>query len=153
MNRLALLAAGAAGLAVYAIALANANADVPPAGTMETVTTCGNSGLQGGLATRVCAGISGTTVEFYGRVGLAGPPSPGSPLPATKELLTTLSVEVVGAAAPQTQVKSVLFASASLEVRGPVNTVPCGSIVRGTFGVASFPRAASPVVHEVTITC
>lgn len=151
MNRLALLAASAAGLAVYAIT--PASAAVLPADTIETVTSCGNSRLQAGLATRVCAEITGTTVEFYGTVGLAGPPSPGSPMPAAKELLTTLSAEVVGAAAPQTQVKSVVFTSVTLEVRGLASAVPCGSTVRGTFGVASFPRAANPVVHEVTLTC
>lgn len=151
MNRLALLAATAAGLAVYAITPAHAAA--LPGDPIETVTSCGNSRLQAGLATRVCAEITGTTVEFYGTVGLAGPPSPGSPTPAVKELLTTLTAEVVGAAAPQTQVRPVLFTSAHLEVRGLATTVPCGSTVRGTFGVASFPWAAHPVVHEVTLTC
>nr|WSX48001.1 hypothetical protein OG409_02975 [Streptomyces sp. NBC_00974] len=152
MNRLALLAASAAGLAVYAIT--PAHAAVLPADANETVTTCGDLRLQAGLNTRVCAEITGTTVEFYGKVGLAGPPSPGGPMPAAEELLTTLSVEVVGTAAPQTQVKSVIFTSANLEVRGPAAaTVRCGSTVRGTFGVASFPRASNPVVHEVTVTC
>ncbi|MFZ3467702.1 hypothetical protein ACODT3_38890 [Streptomyces sp. 4.24] len=152
MNRLALLAAGAAGLALCSITPANA-APVLPADTGGTVTSCGSSGLQAGLATRVCAEVTGATVEFYGTVGLAGPPSPGSPAPAAKDLLTTLSAEVVGSAAPQTQVKRVVFTSANLQVRGPVATVPCGSTVRGTFGVASFPRPAQPVVHEVTIAC
>ncbi|AWZ04905.1 hypothetical protein [Streptomyces sp. ICC4] len=153
MNRLALLAAGAAGLALFSITPANA-APVLPADTGGTVTTsCGSSGLQAGLATRVCAEVTGATVEFYGTVGLAGPPSPGSPAPAAKELLTTLSTEVVGSAPPQTQVKRIIFTSANLQVRGPVTTVPCGSTVRGTFGVTSFPRPAQPVVHEVTITC
>ncbi|MEV6956889.1 hypothetical protein [Streptomyces sp. NPDC051183] len=151
MNRLALLAASAAGLTVFAIS--PANAAVLPADTAETVTSCGNSGLQAGLATRVCAEITGTTVEFYGTVGLAGPPSPGSPAPTPKELFTTLSTQVVGVGAPQTQSRQVIFIATKLEVRGLVSTVPCGSTVRGTFGVASFPRAASPVTHEVTITC
>ncbi|MFD9339683.1 hypothetical protein ACFWBF_35695 [Streptomyces sp. NPDC060028] len=151
MNRLALLAAGAASLAIYAIT--PASAAVAQTDTSETVTSCGNSGLQAGLATRVCAEISGTTVEFYGTVGLAGPPSPGSPAPGAKELFTTLSVEVVGGTTPATQTKPVIFASSNLEVHGLVSTVPCGSTVRGTFGVASFPWTARPVVHEVTITC
>ncbi|WP_327250532.1 hypothetical protein [Streptomyces sp. NBC_01244] len=156
MNRLALLAASAMSLAVCTItpaAAAATTAAAPPAGTTETVTSCGSSGLQAGLATRVCAEITGTTVTFYGKVGLAGPPSPGSPQPAAKELLTTLTVETVGAASPQTQVKPVLFTSATLEVRAPAATASCGSTVRGTFGVAAYPRAASPVVHEVTLTC
>ncbi|MET9470096.1 hypothetical protein ABZY44_35950 [Streptomyces sp. NPDC006544] len=151
MNRIALLAASAAGLAVYAIA--PAHAAVLPTDATETVTSCGNSRLQAGLATRVCAEITGTTVEFYGRVGLAGPPSPGGPAPAPRELLTTLSVEVAGAAAPRTQFTSALFTASNLEVRGTADTVPCGSTVRATFGVASYPYAANPVVHEVTVTC
>ncbi|WP_327308903.1 hypothetical protein OG730_39955 [Streptomyces sp. NBC_01298] len=150
MNRLALLAASALGLLVCTITPAVA---APSADTIETVTSCGSSGLQAGLATRVCAEITGTSVTFYGKVGLAGPPSPGSPLPVTKELLTTLTVEVVGSAAPQTQVKPVLFTAATVEVRAPAGSAPCGSTVRGTFGVASYPRAASPVVHEITLTC
>lgn len=151
MNRLALLAASAAGLAVCAITPASAAA--LPADTTGTVVTCGNSGLQAGLATRVCAEVTGTTVEFYGTVALAGPPSPGSPAPAAKELLTTLSVDAVGDTAPRTQFKSVVFTAAKIEVRGLASTVPCGSTVRATFGVTSFPRPASPVVHEVTLTC
>ncbi len=154
MNRLALLAAGAMTLAVCTITPATAAA--PPADTTEKVTSCGNSGLQAGLATRVCAEISGTSITFYGKVGLAGPPSPtfpGSPQPAARELLTTLSVEVVGGAALSTQMKPLLFTAATLEVRAPAATAPCGSTVRGTFGVASYPRAASPVAHEVTLTC
>ncbi|MFD9353456.1 hypothetical protein [Streptomyces sp. NPDC060031] len=151
MNRLALLAAGAVSLAVYAIT--PASAAVLPAGTSETVTSCGNSGLQAGLATRVCAEISGTTVEFYGTVGLAGPPSPGGPAPSAKELYTTLSAEVVGGTTPVTQSKPVIFTSSNLQVHGLVSTVPCGSTVRGTFSVASFPWTARPVVHEVTVTC
>ncbi|MER5486076.1 hypothetical protein ABT024_23105 [Streptomyces sp. NPDC002812] len=150
MNRLALLASTALGLALCTITPAAA---APPADTIETVTSCGNSGLQAGLATRVCAEITGTTVTFYGKAGLAGPPSPGSPQPAVKELLTTLSVEAVGAAPPRTQVKPVLFAGATLQVRAPAVTAPCGSTVRGTFGVAAFPHAANPVVHEVTLGC
>ncbi|MGW6691756.1 hypothetical protein [Streptomyces sp. NPDC054961] len=151
MNRIALLAASAAGLAVYAIA--PAHAAVLPADATETVTSCGDSRLQAGLATRVCAEITGTTVEFYGKVGLAGPPSPGSPAPAPKELLTNLSVEVVGVAAPRTQYARVLFTASNVEVRGTADTVPCGATVRGTFGVASYPYGANPVVHEVTVTC
>ncbi|MFD9303337.1 hypothetical protein ACFWCB_11890 [Streptomyces sp. NPDC060048] len=151
MKRLALLAASAASLAAYAITPAHAAA--LQADTIGTVTSCGDSRLQAGLATRVCAEITGTTVEIYGTVGLAGPPSPGSPLPAAQELFTTLSAEVVGAAAPQTQVKPVVFTSANLEVRGLVGTATCGSTVRGTFGVTTFPWAANPVVHELAITC
>ncbi|MDJ0384551.1 hypothetical protein [Streptomyces sp. G-G2] len=145
MNRLTLLAAGTAGLAVFAITPASAT--VQSAETTATVTSCGNAGLQAGLSTRLCADVTGTSVEFYGKVTLAGPS------PTTKELITTLSVEVVGNGTPTTLTRSVIFNSAPLEIRGPVSTVPCGSTIRGTFGVAFFPRPAQPVVHEVTITC
>ncbi|KJY34469.1 hypothetical protein VR46_32675, partial [Streptomyces sp. NRRL S-444] len=106
MNRLALLAVGVAGLTVLA---AGPAAATPEAAADQTVTTCGNSGLQAGLLTRLCAEVTGNAVQFYGRVSLAGPPSPGSPTPATKELSTTLSAEVVGAGAPPlTQDKPVV---------------------------------------------
>lgn len=151
MNRLALLAVGVAGLTVLA---AGPAAATPEAAADQTVTTCGNSGLQAGLLTRLCAEVTGNAVQFYGRVSLAGPPSPGSPTPAAKELSTTLSAEVVGAAAPPlAQYKPVVFTATTLEVRGPASTVPCGTTVRGTFGVASFPWTPQPVVHEVTVTC
>ncbi|MFJ6793612.1 hypothetical protein [Streptomyces sp. NPDC091268] len=153
MNRLTLLVASTAAAGLALCASTPAGAAARPAGTAETVVSCGNSALQSGLSTRVCAEVTGTTVAFYGRVALAGPPSPGSPAPATRELVTTLSVGVVGGAAPETQVKPVLFTTTTLEVRGPVTTVACGSTVRGTFGVASYPWTARPVAHEVTIPC
>ncbi|MFD9007754.1 hypothetical protein [Streptomyces sp. NPDC059552] len=150
MNRLALLAVGVAGLTV----LAAGPAAAAPEAADQTVTTCGNSGLQAGLLTRLCAEVTGNAVQFYGRVSLAGPPSPGSPTPAPKELSTRLSAEFVGAGAPPlTQDKPVVFTITTLEVRGPASTVPCGTTVRGTFGVASFPWAPQPVAHEVTLTC
>lgn len=150
MNRLALLAVGAAGLTALTCAPAFA---ATPAAAAETVTSCGSAGLQAGLTTRVCADVTGTTVEIHGRIGLAGPPSPGSPAPEPRELFTTLSVEVVGGDAPVTRARPVAFNSSNLEVRGPAASVPCGSTVRAAFGVASFPWTARPVVHEVTVTC
>ncbi|WP_405982714.1 hypothetical protein [Streptomyces sp. NBC_00158] len=150
MNRLALLAVGAAGLTALTCAPAFAAA---PAAATETVTSCGDAGLQAGLTTRVCADVTGTTVEIRGRIGLAGPPSPGSPAPGPRELFTTLTVEVLGGAAPVTQARPVVFNSSTLEVGGPAGPVPCGSTVRATFGVASFPWTARPVVHEVTVSC
>ncbi|WP_185899640.1 hypothetical protein [Streptomyces sp. WAC07061] len=150
MNRLALLTAAAVGLTALTGAPAIA---ATPAAATETVTSCGSPGLQAGLNTRVCVEVTGTTVVVHGKVGLAGPPSPGSPAPEPRELLTTLSAEVVGAGAPVTQAKPVVFTAAGLEVRGPAAAVPCGATVRAAFGVASFPWAARPVVHEVTVTC
>ncbi|MFD5417235.1 hypothetical protein ACFWJT_04220 [Streptomyces sp. NPDC127069] len=151
MNRLALLAAGASVLT--ALTAAPAFADTTPATPTETVISCGPSGLQAGLSTRVCAEVTGTTVEFYGTVGLAGPPSPGSPVPEPKQLFTTLSVEVVGDGAPLVRQWSVVFTSSTVEVRGEAASASCGSTVRASFGVASFPWAARPVVHEVTLDC
>nr|WSX53843.1 hypothetical protein OG409_35935 [Streptomyces sp. NBC_00974] len=145
MNRLALLAAGTAGLAAFAITPASATAQ--SANATETVTSCGNSGLQAGLSTRLCAEVTGNAVVFYGKVGLAGP------TPVSKQLIATLSAEVIGSGAPSAQTWYVSFNSAPLELRGPANTVPCGSTIRGTFGVASFPQSANPVTHEVTVTC
>ncbi|MEU3312690.1 hypothetical protein ACGFY6_18120 [Streptomyces sp. NPDC048387] len=150
MNRLTLLAVGAVGMTVLTAAPAVA---ATPADVAQTVTTCGGSGLQAGLSTRVCADVTGTTAEFYGTVGLAGPPSPGSPAPQPKELYTTLSVEVVGAGSPVTRAVPVVFTSSAVEVRGQAASAPCGSTIRATFGVASYPWSARPVVHEVTLTC
>lgn len=151
MNRLALLTVGAASLTAFA--LTPAHAATPPSNTAETVTSCGNTGLQAGLATKVCAEITGTTVEIYGTIALAGPPSPGSPAPTPKELFTTLSAGVVGGASPGIQTKRVVFSSSTIEVHGLISTVPCGSTVRGTLGVTTYPWTANPVAHEVTITC
>lgn len=150
MNPLAPLAVGIAATTVLAVAPADA---VAPHAASDTVTSCGYAGLQAGLATKLCADVTGNVVEFYGRVSLAGPPSPGSPAPAPKELVTSLSAGVVGGVSPDTQDKQVIFTSSTLEVRGLVSTVPCGSTLRGTFGVASYPWAARPVAHEITITC
>lgn len=148
MNRLAVLAAGAA-----ALTLLTTTPALAAAAPAETVTSCGASGLQSGLATRVCADVSGTTVEFYGTVALAGPPSPGSPAPAPRQLFTTLSVEAVGGGSPVTHDRPVVFTASAVEVRALAASAPCGSTLRASFGVASFPWPSRPVVHEVTLTC
>ncbi|MEV7416634.1 hypothetical protein [Streptomyces sp. NPDC089919] len=150
MKRSAVLTAAVAGLSLAALAPAVAVA--APAGATETVVTCGNSGLQAGLSTRLCAEVTGNTVTFVGKVGLAGPPSPGSPAPAPKELITTFAATVDGAALPGVT-KYVVFNNANLDVPGLSTTAACGSTVRATFGVATFPWTARPVSHEVTVTC
>ncbi|MFK0257044.1 hypothetical protein [Streptomyces sp. NPDC090445] len=154
-HRLAALAIGVAGLTALTTAPAAAmpSAVIPPGATTETVTSCGNSALQAGLTTRLCADVTGDVVEFYGRVSLAGPPSSGSPAPAPKELFTTLSAAVADGTSPETLDRRVVFTSTTIEVRGLVTTAACGATVRGAFGVASFPWAARPVAHEVTISC
>ena len=148
MKRLALLAAGITGMTALAIAPASATTTPP-----TTVTTCGAMAYQAGLATRVCAAVTGNTVEMYGRISLAGPPSPGSPAPAPKELMTTLASEVVGGTSLGSQTTKVLFSTSTIEVHGVIGSVPCGSTVRGTFGVASYPWTPNPVSHTVTVTC
>ncbi|MGG8409009.1 hypothetical protein ACM614_21645 [Streptomyces sp. 12297] len=151
MNRLALLTATVAGLTVLAVA--PAGAATAPQGATETVTSCGNLGLQAGLATRVCADVTGNTVQIYGKVSLAGPPSPGSPAPAPKDLMTSVTSEILGSGAPVTTNGRVIFTATTIKVPGATSTVPCGSTIRGTFAVASYPWTANPVVHEVTIAC
>ncbi|MFJ3928442.1 hypothetical protein [Streptomyces sp. NPDC090022] len=151
MNRLAPLVVGVIGLSVLSMTPAGAAALRPD--TAEPAVSCGASGLQAGLATRICVEVTGTTAAVYGTVALAGPPSPGSPAPRPKELLTTLTAEIVGGAAPSVQTRPVIFNSSTLTVNGPAVTAPCGSTVRGTFGVASYPWAPNPVVHDVVIAC
>ncbi|MFG2818453.1 hypothetical protein ACGFX4_03400 [Kitasatospora sp. NPDC048365] len=144
MSRKLVLAAGAAGLALIAVAPATASAQ-----TAATTTVCGASGLQAGLNTRVCADITGDQVEVYGRVSLAGPPSPGSPSPFGQELFTTLTSE----APAGTLNRSVIFNSSIVEVRGISGTVACGSTVKAGFAVASYPWSPRPVSLETTVTC
>ncbi|WP_369383003.1 hypothetical protein [Streptomyces sp. cg36] len=133
-------------------ALTPAIAVAAPANSAQTVVTCGNSGLQSGLSTRLCAEVAGNTITFVGKVGLAGPPSPGSPAPTPKELTTTFTATVDGALLPNAT-KYALFNSANLDVAGLSTDVACGSTVRATFGVTTYPWTARPVTHEVTVTC
>lgn len=144
------LTAAAASLSLAALTPVIAVA--APANTAETVVSCGNSGLQSSLSTRLCAEITGNTVAFVGKVGLAGPPSPGSPAPAPKDLTTTFTATVDGVALPSVT-KFAHFTNTNLEVAGLSANVACGSTIRATFGVASFPWTARPVSHEVTVTC
>ncbi|MFB7514583.1 hypothetical protein [Streptomyces sp. NPDC056144] len=146
MSRKLLLAAGAVGLMLTAVAPATATAQTAAA---TTTTVCGASGLQAGLSTRVCADITGDQVEVYGRVSLAGPPSPGSPSPFGQELFTTLTAE----APAGTLNRSVIFNSSIVEVRGISGTVACGSTVKASFAVASYPWSPRPVSLETTVPC
>ncbi|MEV4613281.1 hypothetical protein AB0K43_11865 [Kitasatospora sp. NPDC049258] len=153
MSRLALLAAGVAGLTTLGVAPAVAAPAPQAATTLSTVTTCGNLGYQAGLATKVCAEITGTGVVLYGQVGLAGPPSPGSPAPQPKQLITSLSGEVVGGASLGTANQNVIFTASTIQVRGVGGTVPCGSTVHASFSVASFPWSPNPVTLDVPVAC
>ncbi|MFG2147337.1 hypothetical protein ACGFRG_24595 [Streptomyces sp. NPDC048696] len=150
MKRSTFLTSAVASLSLAALTPALAVA--APASAAETVASCGNSALQSGLSTRLCAEVTGNTVAFVGKVSLAGPPSPGSPAPAPKELTTTFTATVDGTPLPNVT-KYAHFTNTNLNVAGLSANVACGSTIRATFGVASFPWTARPVSHEVTITC
>ncbi|WP_441248596.1 hypothetical protein [Kitasatospora sp. McL0602] len=151
MNRLALTTAGAMGLALLASGPAMAVA--APAATVTTTTTCGPSGLQAGLMTKVCAEITGTSVVVYGQVGLAGPPSPGGPGPQPQQLITTLDANVVGGQSIGSSPKYVNFLASTVRVDGVSGTVACGDTVHAAFGVATYPWAPRPVTLDVPVSC
>ncbi|AUY48024.1 hypothetical protein [Streptomyces sp. CB01881] len=151
MNRLTLLAAGVAGAATLLAIPAEAGAAT--ATTTTTTVTCGASGLQAGLSTKVCAEITGTGVAFYGQISLAGPPSPGSPELPTRQLLTGLSGQVVGGASLGSVSGGTLFKASTVQVRGVSGTVTCGSTVHGSFSVADFPWNPAPVTVDVVVPC
>ncbi|MFI6449395.1 hypothetical protein [Kitasatospora sp. NPDC050543] len=155
MSRLALIAAGVAGATALAVAPAGAVAPSPvsPAGTAATVTICGPSGLQSGLLTKVCADITGNGVQLYGQVGLAGPPTPDSPAPRPRQLITALSGTVAGGVSLGSVNRSVTFLASNVKVDGAGGTVPCGSTVHGSFSVQSYPWPARPVDIDVAVTC
>ncbi|MFE6865775.1 hypothetical protein ACFVFS_04400 [Kitasatospora sp. NPDC057692] len=151
MNRLTLTAAGIAGAAALLAVPAQANAAQTT--TTATTVTCGASGLQAGLSTRVCAEVTGDNVQLYGQISLAGPPSPGTPWPQTVELLTGLSGNVVGGASLGSVSGRTLFTASTVQVPGVGGTVPCGSTVHGGFSVASYPWSPVPVTVDVVVPC
>jgi hypothetical protein len=150
MSRLALLVTATAGVALFGAAPATA-ASVPT--TPATVVTCGPSALQAGLSTKVCAAVTGTNVQLYGQIGLAGPPSPGSTLPV-RDLITTLTGNAVGGASLGDLTQPVRFQSTTTQVRSVGGTVPCGSTVHAEFAVSSFSSPpSSPAALNVPVTC
>ncbi|MEV6978615.1 hypothetical protein [Kitasatospora sp. NPDC093806] len=150
MNRLTLTAAGIAGAAALLAVPAEASAAQTAA---TTTVTCGASGLQAGLSTKVCAEVTGDSVQLYGQISLAGPPSPGTPWPQTVELLTGLSGNVVGGASLGSVSGRTLFTASTVQVRGVGGTVACGSTVHGSFSVATYPWAPAPVTVDVVVPC
>ncbi|MER5355827.1 hypothetical protein ABT093_36605 [Kitasatospora sp. NPDC002551] len=150
MNRLTLTAAGIAGAAALLAVPAQANA--AQATTTGTTVTCGASGLQAGLSTKVCAEVTGDSVQLYGQISLAGPPTPGT-TPQTVELLTGLSGQVVGGASLGSVSGRTLFTASTVKVPGVGGTVPCGSTVHGSFSVATFPWSPAPVTVDVVVPC
>ncbi|MGW4383038.1 hypothetical protein [Kitasatospora sp. NPDC004531] len=151
MKGLTLLAAGTAAVGALAVAPAQA-ATTPAAATSSTTETCSPWSLQSGLMTQVCASITGGSVQFLGRVALAGPPSPDFP-PQPQALSTTLSGQVVGGASLGSIGQNVNFLASTVTVNGPSGTVACGSTVSGTFAVSKFGWGPTPVTVNATVPC
>ncbi|MFJ8473394.1 hypothetical protein [Kitasatospora sp. NPDC094011] len=151
MNRITRIAAGAAG----AVALLSVPVPALAAGQESgTVTTCGWSGLQAGLSTRVCADVTGDGVVLYGQIGLAGPPSPGTPWPpAPQELITRLSADVVGVGPLGVAAGRTVFKVSTVRVDGISTTAPCGSVVHASFAVEGSLRGPAPVTLDVPVSC
>ncbi|WLQ38587.1 hypothetical protein P8A22_00005 [Streptomyces laculatispora] len=144
MSRIALLATAAVGLALFGAAPATA-AHAPT--ITATTVTCGPSALRVGLSTKVCAEVTGNSVQLYGQISLSGPPSPGSTLPV-KDLTTTLTGTSLGHL-----VQPVRFQAATTQVRGVGGTVPCGSTVHAEFTSSALGYPSSPVTMDVPVTC
>ncbi|MFF4380725.1 hypothetical protein [Kitasatospora sp. NPDC001547] len=152
MNRIARIAAGTVGAAALLSAPVPAFAAAPAA--TATVTTCGSSSLQAGLATYACADVTGDSVAIYGKIGLAGPPSPGSPWPpAPKELVTHLSADVAGGASLGTVNGRTVFQVSTVRVDGISAAVPCGSTVHVSFEVEGFWSGQVPATVNVPVVC
>ncbi|MEU9041740.1 MULTISPECIES: hypothetical protein [unclassified Kitasatospora] len=154
MNRIAKIAAGAAGaVALFAVPVP-AFASASTAAAATTVTTCGWSGLQAGLSTKVCADVTGNSVVLYGQIGLAGPPSPGTPWPpAPQELLTRVSADVAGGNSLGAVNGRTVFTVSTVRVDGITATAPCGSTVHGSFSVETMWWGPSPVTVDVPVVC
>ncbi|WP_354644606.1 hypothetical protein [Kitasatospora camelliae] len=143
MARIFIAAASAAGLALLGAAPATA-VEAP-----SSQTVCGASGLQAGLLTRVCAEVNGDQVQVFGRISLAGPPTPGSPAPRPQELRVVLT----GDSPAGTVSRDVRFTGSTVEVRGIGGTVACGTGVRAAFSVQSFPWPSRPATLDLPTAC
>ncbi|MFF4815879.1 hypothetical protein ACFY2K_14985 [Kitasatospora sp. NPDC001309] len=151
ITRITRIAAGAAG----AVALLGAPLPAAAAGQESaTVTTCGHSGLQAGLSTRVCADVTDDAVVLYGLIGLAGPPSPGTPWPpAPQALVTRLSADLAGVGPLGAVAGRTEFRVSTVRVDGVGATVPCGSVVHASFAVEGSLRGPAPVTVDVPVGC
>ncbi|WP_331770207.1 hypothetical protein OG948_41725 (plasmid) [Embleya sp. NBC_00888] len=141
----AIAALGIAGSSILAAAPIATADPVPP------TVTC-TYGLQSGLATKVCAEITGENVRLFGQVGLAGPPSPGSPLPQPKPLILQLSGNVAGVSLGAVT-QNAIFQSTTIQVSGVGGSVTCGSTIHGSFAVASYQWPSNPVTIDLDIPC
>ncbi|MFI6850433.1 hypothetical protein OG535_40415 [Kitasatospora sp. NBC_00085] len=155
MTRKMLTTAAATG--ALALALAGATPAVA-AGTAATTTetateVCDASGLQSGLWTKLCYTVTEDGVQFTGRIGLAGPPSPGSPPLRTKLVDAVLTTDIEGGESLGTVQQSLLFRAATLEIAGYGGTVPCGSTVTATFSVSADGWYTDPISTSVVVPC
>ncbi|MFJ8434947.1 hypothetical protein ACIQ9P_26965 [Kitasatospora sp. NPDC094019] len=155
MTRKMLTTAAATG--ALALALAGATPAVA-AGTAATTTgtateVCDASGLQSGLWTKLCYTATEDGVRFTGRIGLAGPPSPGSPPLRTKLVDAVLTTDIEGGQPLGTVQQSLLFRATTLEIAGYGGTVPCGSTVTATFSVSADGWYTHPISTSVVVPC
>lgn len=141
----AIAALGIAGTSILAAAPIAAADPAPP------TVTC-TYGLQSGLATKVCAEVTGDNVRLFGQVGLAGPPSPGGPLPQPKPLILQLSGSGAGVSLGAVT-QNAIFQSATIQLSGVGGNVACGSTVHGSFAVTSYPWPSNPVTIDLAIPC
>ncbi|MFJ6618835.1 hypothetical protein ACIQOW_14820 [Kitasatospora sp. NPDC091335] len=155
MNRMSRATWIAAGAVTLLAAPVPALAATPTAATTTaTVTTCGSYSLQAGLATYACADVTGDSVAIYGKIGLAGPPSPGTPWPpAPKDLVTHLSANVAGGASLGTVNGRTVFQVSTVRVDGIAATVACGSTVHVSFDVEGFWSGQVPATVDVPVVC
>ncbi|WP_328958700.1 hypothetical protein [Kitasatospora purpeofusca] len=157
MTRKMLTTAAATG--ALALALAGATPAVAAGTAATTATTgtatevCDASGLQSGLWTKLCYTVTEDGVQFTGRIGLAGPPSPGSPPLRTKLVDAALTTDIEGGESLGTVQQSLLFRATTLEIAGYGGTVPCGSTVTATFSVSADGWYTAPISTSVVVPC
>ncbi|MFI9328802.1 hypothetical protein ACIGZJ_14790 [Kitasatospora sp. NPDC052868] len=144
-------ALGALGTAL--IVAAPAGAATAASDPADTPTTTCTYRLQVGLATKLCTTVSGGTVQFTGHIGLAGPPSPGSPFPQQQQLSVVLTADAGADAALGTLQRTVTFQSQPVEVGAVGGAVACGSTAHASFSVSSFGRYSTPITTDVPVTC
>ncbi|MFF2040544.1 hypothetical protein ACFVVX_08970 [Kitasatospora sp. NPDC058170] len=146
-------ALGALGTALIVAAPAGAaTASDPTDPTGTPATTC-EYRLQSGLATKLCTTVSSGTVRFTGQIGLAGPPSPGSPFPQPQQLNVVLTADAGTDTTLGTLQRTVTFQTQPLEVGAVGGAVACGSTAHASFSVSSFGRYTTPVTTDVLVPC
>ncbi|WP_457033565.1 hypothetical protein [Kitasatospora sp. P5_F3] len=153
MTRKMLTTAAATGALALAFAGATPAVAAGTAATATTTEVCDASGLQSGLWTKLCYTVTEDGVQFTGRIGLAGPPSPGSPPLRTKLVDAVLTTDIEGGESLATVQQSLLFRATTLEIAGYGGTVPCGSTVTATFSVSADGWYTAPISTSVVVPC